>query len=76
MVLPATELAKASPNTIRLALLKVGAVVLSNTRGVRLLRSRPHPNQALFRRVAASLVAQPPRSPPSAVLGALKKHGG
>ncbi|MDE0271724.1 MAG: IS1380 family transposase [Gammaproteobacteria bacterium] len=60
MALEATELAKASPNTIRLTLLKVGAVVLSNTRRVRLLMSRSHPNQALFRRVAAALAAQPP----------------
>ena len=60
MALSATELAKASPNTIRLTLLKVGAVVLSNTRRVRLLMSRSHPNQALFRRVAAALAAQPP----------------
>ena len=60
MALTATELATASPNTIRLTLFKVGAVVLSNTRRVRLLMSRSHPNQALFRRVAAALAAQPP----------------
>ena len=60
MALTATELAKASPETIRLTLFKVGAVVLSNTRRVRLLMSRSHPNQALFRRVAAALAAQPP----------------
>ena len=60
MALTATDLAKASPNTIRLTLLKVGAVVLSNTRRVRLLMSRSHPSQALFRRVAAALAAQPP----------------
>ena len=60
MALSATELAKASPNTIRLTLFKVGAVVLSNTRRVRLLMSRSHPSRALFRRVAAALAAQPP----------------
>ena len=74
MALKATDLAKASPNTIRLTLLKVGAVVLSNTRRVRLreaqlpddeplvrlLMSRSHPNRALYRRVAAALAAQPP----------------
>lgn len=60
MALKATDLAKASPNTIRLTLLKVGAVVLSNTRRVRLLMSRSHPNRALCRRVAAALAAQPP----------------
>ena len=60
MALEATELAKASPETVRLTLLKVGAVVLSNTRRVRLLMSRSHPKQALFRRVAAALAPQPP----------------
>lgn len=60
MALSATELTKASPETIRLTLLKVGAVVLSNTRRVRLLMSRSHPKQALFRRVAAALAPQPP----------------
>ena len=60
MALSATELARASPDTIRLTLFKIGAVVLPNTRRVRLLMSRSHPNQALFRRVAAALAAQPP----------------
>ena len=60
MALKATDLAKASPNTIRLTLLKVGAVVLSNTRRVRLLMGRSHPNRPLCRRVAAALAAQPP----------------
>ena len=60
MALSATDLAKASPQTIRITLLKVGAVVLSNTRRVRLLMSRSHPDQALFRRVAAFLAPQPP----------------
>ena len=60
MALSPTELAKASPRTIRLTLPKVGAVVVSNTRRVRLLMSRSHPDQALFRRVAASLAPQPP----------------
>ena len=60
MALGTTELARASPQTIRLTLLKVGAAVLSNTRRVRLLMSRSHPDQALFRRVAAALAPQPP----------------
>ena len=47
MALSTTELAKASPNTIHLALLKIGAVVLSNTRRVRLLMCHSHPNRAL-----------------------------
>ena len=60
MALGATELARATPQTIRTALLKVGAVALSNTRRVRLLMSRSHPRQDLFRRVAAALAPQPP----------------
>ena len=60
MALSATDLARASPQTIRLTLLKVGAVVMSNTRRVRLPMSRSHPDQALFRRVAAALAPQPP----------------
>ena len=60
MALSATDLARASPQTIRLTLLKVGAVVVSNTRRVRLLMSRSHPDRDLFRRVAASLAPQPP----------------
>ena len=60
MALKATDLARASPQTIRLTLLKVGAVVLSNTRRVRLLMSRSHPDRDLFRQVAASLAPQPP----------------
>ena len=60
MALNATDLAKASPQTIRLTLLRIGAVVVSNTRRVRLLMSRSHPDQALFRRVAAALAPQPP----------------
>ena len=58
IALKATDLAKASPETIRLTLLKAGAEVLSNTRRMRLLMSRSHPNRALFRRVA--LAPQPP----------------
>ena len=60
MALEATELARATPQTIRTALLKVGAVALSNTRRVRLLMSRSHPGQDLFRGVAAALAPQPP----------------
>ena len=73
MALEATELARATPQTIRTALLKVGAVALSNTRRVRLreaqlpddeplvrlLMSRSHPGQDLFRRVAAALALAP-----------------
>ena len=57
MALSATELAKASLNTISLTLLNVGAVALSNTRRVRLLMSQSYPNQALFHRVPAYLAS-------------------
>lgn len=50
-----TPLAKASPNTIRLKLLKIGAVVIRNTRRVRILMSSACPHQDLFRIVAAHL---------------------
>lgn len=55
LALANTRLAVASPNTIRLALLRVGAVVVANTRRVRLLMSSAHPHQALFRKVALRL---------------------
>ena len=49
------ELANAYVGTIRLKLLKIGAVVLRNTRRVRLLLSSSCPNQALFHTAAARL---------------------
>ena len=55
LALAGTRLAAASPSTIRLTLLRVGAVVLANTRRVRLLMSSAHPHQALFRMVALRL---------------------
>lgn len=53
--LAGTELARAQVSTIRLKLLKIGAVVLRNTRRVRLLLSSSHPYQAIFARVVAAL---------------------
>ncbi|MAU42156.1 MAG: IS1380 family transposase [Kordiimonas sp.] len=50
-----TTLAKASPNTIRLKLLKIGAVVIRNTRRIRILMSSACPHQDLFRTVAFRL---------------------
>jgi hypothetical protein len=50
-----TALAKASPNRIRLTLLKIGAVVVRNTRRIRLLMSSACPHQDLFRTVAFRL---------------------
>ena len=49
------ELANAYVGTIRLKLLKIGAVVLRNTRRIRLLLSGSHPRQELFRAAAAKL---------------------
>jgi len=50
-----TELARAQVSTIRLKLLKIGAVVLRHTRRVQLLLSSRHPYQAIFRQVVAAL---------------------
>ena len=50
-----TALAKASPNRIRLILLKIGAVVIRNTRRIRILMSSACPHQDLFRKVACQL---------------------
>ena len=49
------ELARAYVGTIRLKLLKIGAVVLRNTRRTRLLLSDSFPRQALFHAAAANL---------------------
>ncbi len=53
--LKGTELARAQVATIRLKLLKIGAVIVRNTRRVRFLLSSAHPYQHLFRLVAARL---------------------
>ena len=47
-----TELAQASPDRIRLTLLRIGAVVLRNTRRIRFLLSSTCPYRDLFRSVA------------------------
>jgi hypothetical protein len=52
-----TELARAQVGTIRLKLLKVGAVVIRNTRRIRFLLSSTFPYQHLFETVAARLQA-------------------
>jgi hypothetical protein len=48
LALQGTELARAQCGTIRLKLLKIGAVVVRNTRRVRLILSSGYPLQALF----------------------------
>ncbi len=55
LALHGTELARAYVGTVRLKLLKIGAVVLRNTRRVRILLSSSYPYQDLFLRVAARL---------------------
>ena len=48
-----TDLARAQVGTIRLKLLKIGAVILRNTRRIRLLLSSACPYQEIFRMAAA-----------------------
>jgi len=55
LALAGTELARAQASTIRLKRLKIGAVVLRNTRRVRLLLSSSYPYQALFGQVLKAL---------------------
>jgi len=55
LALAGTELARAQVSTIRLKLLKIGAVVLRNTRKVRLLLSSSYPYQAIFSQVVQAL---------------------
>lgn len=50
-----TELANAYVGTIRLKLLKIGAVILRNTRRIRFLLSSAYPYQPLFAHVTAKL---------------------
>lgn len=53
--LQGTELARAQVTTIRLKLLKIGAVILRNTRRIRFLLSSAYPYQEIFATVAARL---------------------
>ena len=48
VALAGTELARAQVTTIRLKLLKIGTVILRNTRRIRLLYSSAYPHQQLF----------------------------
>lgn len=50
-----TEYARAQAGTIRLKLLKIGAVILRNTRRIRFLLSSAYPHQTLFCQVVARL---------------------
>jgi hypothetical protein len=55
--LAGTELARAQCGTIRLKLLKIGAVLVRNTRRVRFLLARSYPYQALFATVVARMAS-------------------
>ena len=55
LALTGTELANAYVGTLRLKLLKIGAVILCNTRRIRFLLSSAYPHQRLFLQVAARL---------------------
>jgi len=48
IALPATELAQAQCDTIRLRLFKIGAVIIRNTRRIKFLFSTHYPYQDLF----------------------------
>ena len=60
--LQATEMARAQAGTIRLRLLKIGAVVRLSARKVWISLSRAYPLQALFARVLANLQRAGPRT--------------
>ena len=55
LALTGTDLENAQAGTIRLKLLKIGAVILRNTRRIRFLLSSHYPYQNLFRSVATRL---------------------
>lgn len=48
LVLTGTEFAHAQVTTIRLKLLKIGAVIVRNTRRIRFLLSSAYPHQTIF----------------------------
>ena len=53
--LASPELARAQAGTIRLKLLKIGTVIVRNTRRIRFFFSSAYPQQELFARVCATL---------------------
>ena len=55
LALSGTIIARASPQTIRLTLLKIGAVITRNTRRIKLMMSSACPHQTLFQTVACRL---------------------
>jgi len=55
LALGGTELARAQVGTLRLKLLKIGTVILRNTRRIRFLLASAYPYQALFAQIVARL---------------------
>ena len=55
LALQGTQLATAQVDTIRLKLIKIGGVVIRNTRRVRIMLSSAYPYQALFMKIANTL---------------------
>jgi hypothetical protein len=55
VALAGTELARAQVTTIRLKLLKIGTVIVRNTRRIRLFFSSGYPYQSLFQQACAAL---------------------
>ena len=58
LALTGTQLANARCDTIRLKILKIGAVIIRNTRRVRFLLSSAYPYQTLFIRVSKRLAIE------------------
>lgn len=56
--LAGTELARAQATTIRLKLLKIGTIILRNTRRIRLLMSSAYPYQQIYRLVVQRLAPE------------------
>jgi hypothetical protein len=52
-----TEMARSQVGTLRLKLLKIGAVILRNTRRIRLLLSSAYPYQEIFRQACVRLAS-------------------
>ena len=55
LALKGTTMAKAQCGTIRLKLLKIGAVIIKNTRRIRFLLSSAYPYKNLFKHVTQQL---------------------
>ncbi len=55
LALAGTAMARALPQTIRLTLLKIGAVITRNTRRIKVMMSSTCPHQGLFKTVALRL---------------------